>query len=33
MINYSELFKRAKELSKKTGLSQLELYQRFMFEI
>lgn len=32
MINYSELFKRAKELSKKTGLSQLELYQRFMFE-
>lgn len=32
MINYSELFKKAKELSKKTGLSQLELYQRFMFE-
>ena len=32
MIDYKELFKRSKELSKKYQLTQLELYQRFMFE-
>lgn len=32
MINYTELFKKSKELAKESGLTQLELYQRFMFE-
>lgn len=32
MINYTELFEKSKELSKESGLTQLELYQRFMFE-
>ncbi len=32
MINYNELFEKSKELAKKSGLTQLELYQRFMFE-
>ena len=32
MINYNKLFKKSKELSAKLGLTQLELYQRFMFE-
>ena len=32
MINYNELFERAKEISNKSRLTQLELYQRFMFE-
>lgn len=32
MIDYSELFEKSKELAKKSGLTQLELYQRFMFE-
>lgn len=32
MIEYSELFEKSKELAKKSGLTQLELYQRFMFE-
>ena len=32
MINYKELFEKSKELAKKSGLTQLELYQRFMFE-
>lgn len=32
MINYKELFERSKELSLKYNLTQLELYQRFMFE-
>lgn len=32
MINYNELFKKSKELAKESGLTQLELYQRFMFE-
>ena len=32
MINYTELFEKSKELAKKSGLTQLELYQRFMFE-
>lgn len=32
MIEYSELFKKSKVLAKASGLTQLELYQRFMFE-
>lgn len=32
MVNYNELFEKSKELAKKSGLTQLELYQRFMFE-
>lgn len=32
MINYKELFEKSKELANKSGLTQLELYQRFMFE-
>ena len=32
MINYNELFEKSKELAKASGLTQLELYQRFMFE-
>ena len=32
MINYDELFEKSKKLSKEAGLTQLELYQRFMFE-
>lgn len=32
MIEYSELFKKSKKLAKESGLTQLELYQRFMFE-
>ena len=32
MINYTELFEKSKKLAKKPGLTQLELYQRFMFE-
>lgn len=32
MIEYSELFEKSKKLAKESGLTQLELYQRFMFE-
>ena len=32
MINYNELFEKSREIARKTGLTQLELYQRFMFE-
>jgi len=32
VIDYSELFEKSKELAKESGLTQLELYQRFMFE-
>ena len=32
MIDYNELFKKSKLLAKASGLTQLELYQRFMFE-
>ena len=32
MINYKELFEKSKELANISGLTQLELYQRFMFE-
>ncbi len=32
MIDYSELFEKSKQLAKESGLTQLELYQRFMFE-
>ena len=32
MIEYSELLKKKKKLAKDSGLTQLELYQRFMFE-
>lgn len=32
MIDYSELFEKSKELAKESSLTQLELYQRFMFE-
>ena len=32
MIDYNELFKKLKQLAKASGLTQLELYQRFMFE-
>lgn len=32
MIDYSNLFEKSKQLAKESGLTQLELYQRFMFE-
>lgn len=32
MIDYTELFEKSKKLAKDSGLTQLELYQRFMFE-
>ena len=32
MIEYSELFEKSKKLAEDSGLTQLELYQRFMFE-
>lgn len=32
MINYNRLYGKSKELATKLGLTQLELYQRFMFE-
>jgi len=32
VIEYSELFEKSKKLAKDSGLTQLELYQRFMFE-
>ena len=32
MIDYSELFEKSNKLAKDSGLTQLELYQRFMFE-
>ena len=32
MIDYSELFEKSKQLAIESGLTQLELYQRFMFE-
>lgn len=32
MINYNELLEKSKKLAKESGLTQLELYQRFMFE-
>lgn len=32
MINYVELFKKSKKLANELELTQLELYQRFMFE-
>jgi len=32
VIEYSELFEKSKNLAKDSGLTQLELYQRFMFE-
>ena len=32
MIEYSELFEKSNKLAKDSGLTQLELYQRFMFE-
>ena len=32
MINYNKLFEKSRELAAKSGLTQLELYQRFMFE-
>lgn len=32
MTNYNELFEKSKEIASKSGLTQLELYQRFMFE-
>lgn len=32
MINYNELFEKSKKLANESGLTQLELYQRFMFE-
>ena len=32
MVNYNELFEKSKEIASKSGLTQLELYQRFMFE-
>ena len=32
MIDYNNLFEKSKELAKQSGLTQLELYQRFMFE-
>lgn len=32
MIHYNKLFEKSKELAKESGLTQLELYQRFMFE-
>ncbi|MBO5349917.1 MAG: nucleotidyl transferase AbiEii/AbiGii toxin family protein [Clostridia bacterium] len=32
MLDYNELFSKSKEIAKETGLTQLEIYQRFMFE-
>ncbi len=32
MIDYSDLFEKSKLIAKESGLTQLELYQRFMFE-
>ena len=32
MINYNELFEESKKIAQKAELTQLELYQRFMFE-
>ena len=32
MITYKELNIKAKELEKKTGLQNLDIYRRFMFE-
>lgn len=32
MTNYNELFEKSKEIASKSGLTQLELYQRFMLE-
>lgn len=32
MINYTELFEKSKKLANELELTQLELYQRFMFE-
>ena len=32
MMNYNELFSKSKEIANETGLTQLEIYQRFMFE-
>lgn len=32
MMNYTTLFEKSKEISEECGLTQLELYQRFMFE-
>ena len=32
VIDYSELFEKSKKLAEDSGLTQLELYQRFMFE-
>ena len=32
MINYVELFEKSKKLANELELTQLELYQRFMFE-
>ena len=32
MIDYSELFEKSKKFAEDSGLTQLELYQRFMFE-
>lgn len=32
MINYNKLFEKSRELAAKSELTQLELYQRFMFE-
>lgn len=32
MMNYNELFSKSKEIAKESGLTQLEIYQRFMFE-
>ena len=32
MMNHNELFEKSKEIASKSGLTQLELYQRFMFE-
>ena len=31
MINYNELFEKSKELANRSGLTQLELYQRFYY--
>ena len=32
MMTYNELFSKSKEIAKETALTQLEIYQRFMFE-
>lgn len=32
MISYNNLVEKSKELANKSGLTRLELYQRFMFE-